>query len=393
MASEILAGMLAQGAGSLIGAGASLWAQDREQKWSAEQAQINRDWESLEADKAREWNLDMWNLQNEYNDPRNQYNRLQQLGINDASIMQMMSGNGAAGNASNVATQSAPASAPAAGQGSVANRLGDYLAQIPQSGLELMKSKEDWYNQKMQNWILQNTKDEMVTLKGMEITEANARIKLLAEQAKTQEQETVFRRLQGEMQGLEKKQFEELMDWNIKQAKANYDLTRSQIDKNDVEMNFTLAQQGKIPFEIALLIAQEYYQREAGEHVGDKSLEQYLVGLFGPKIKEMLGLDGEGSSNSSSSDYKGPRIGKNGEIVADQTLFDAWMDFFNKVSTGEIGKRDSRNFMKEMNDLYQRFMSGKLSYEKYNIAVQRVCKHYGISPMSFVKADGIDDTK
>lgn len=39
-------------------------------------------WESAESEKQRQWNLDMWNMQNAYNSPREQMERLRAAGLN-----------------------------------------------------------------------------------------------------------------------------------------------------------------------------------------------------------------------------------------------------------------------------------------------------------------------
>lgn len=366
MASEIIAGMLAQGAGSLLGAGASLWAQHREQNWSAEQAAIDRGFQSEEADKARLWNEAMWNKQNEYNTPLAQYQRLRELGINDASIMGMMSGNGAAGNASSVATQSAPGGAQAAGQGSIAAGLGQYIADIPKAGVELASSSEDVYNKRIQNEIAEETKMDMIRLAHLNVSEAGKRIENLVAQSRSVEQQTRLMRLQTEAQDLNNQQYKRMMDLEVKLAKADYELKVAQIGREEAATSLSLAQQGKIPFDVALVIAQTAYQNEAKEHLGDKTLEQYLVGTLGPIIEKWLGLThGDGDDNGAGN-----------KVVE-------WLkEGLNKVSNtteavGDLGiglhpLEGDKQFRKEMRELSMQYLRGEVSWEEYNKKQQKI---------------------
>lgn len=91
-----------------------------------QQNQLNREWSSEEALKARNhatseriaaqnWNLDMWNLQNEYNDPAAQMERMKNAGINPAAAAQAIAGKGSqAGSVQGSSPGSSPmASSPA----------------------------------------------------------------------------------------------------------------------------------------------------------------------------------------------------------------------------------------------------------------------------------------
>ena len=112
--------------------------QEREQAWNAEQAQINRDYQTSEREAvqayntgereaaqayntsereavqsyntgereaaqayntsereaAQQWNLEMWNKENEYNDPRAQMERMVAAGINPNAVASGIAGNG-----------------------------------------------------------------------------------------------------------------------------------------------------------------------------------------------------------------------------------------------------------------------------------------------------------
>lgn len=84
--SDITGGSLLNG---IIGVGSQLLAnnaaknqQAREQEWSAEQAQINRDYQTSEREAAQQWNLEQWNRENEYNSPAAQMQRAVEAGMN-----------------------------------------------------------------------------------------------------------------------------------------------------------------------------------------------------------------------------------------------------------------------------------------------------------------------
>lgn len=69
----------------------------------------NRLWQSNENAKQRNWTQDMWNKQNEYNDPQNQMNRLKNAGINP----HLAYSNGAPMNTSNAPASTSVGSIPA----------------------------------------------------------------------------------------------------------------------------------------------------------------------------------------------------------------------------------------------------------------------------------------
>lgn len=56
------------------------------QNWNAYQAQLNRDFQREERIAAQDFNLEMWNKQNEYNSPAAQVERLRAAGINPNSV-------------------------------------------------------------------------------------------------------------------------------------------------------------------------------------------------------------------------------------------------------------------------------------------------------------------
>lgn len=74
--------------------------------WQHDEAQINRDFQTSEREAAQKFDLDMWNLNNEYNSPEQQVERLIAAGINPASAF---------GSGNSVATSSPVTTSPMSG--------------------------------------------------------------------------------------------------------------------------------------------------------------------------------------------------------------------------------------------------------------------------------------
>lgn len=71
-------------------------------------ARESRDWQSAENEKARQFQKDMWNLQNEYNSPANQMALYQKAGINPLLIGQNNGPSSAAGSSGTPSMTSSP---------------------------------------------------------------------------------------------------------------------------------------------------------------------------------------------------------------------------------------------------------------------------------------------
>ena len=97
--------------GALIGAGANLIgnlfgkkSNDSANKTNLQIAQMNNEWSERMMQKQMDYNTDMWNKQNEYNDPSKQVERLRAAGINPALAL----GNISTGSAQGVSSPSLP---------------------------------------------------------------------------------------------------------------------------------------------------------------------------------------------------------------------------------------------------------------------------------------------
>lgn len=80
--------------GNVIGAGANIAMNAANNRFNAQQSELNRQYQTAEREAAQEWNLDMWNMQNQYNTPVAQLDRLLAAGINPETAVGMLSENG-----------------------------------------------------------------------------------------------------------------------------------------------------------------------------------------------------------------------------------------------------------------------------------------------------------
>lgn len=100
--------------------------QEREQAFNAEQAQLNRDWQTSEREQQNQWNLDQWNRANEYNSLASQIERALAAGVNPNAVI----GNGA-GVASSPAQGSSIGSGAQASTPSIAGELMEVISGAP----------------------------------------------------------------------------------------------------------------------------------------------------------------------------------------------------------------------------------------------------------------------
>ena len=69
-------GAIIAGGASLLGSALGFGSQKKTNKANMELAKYQNEWQSQENEKAYQRNLQMWNLQNEYNSPTQQMARL-----------------------------------------------------------------------------------------------------------------------------------------------------------------------------------------------------------------------------------------------------------------------------------------------------------------------------
>lgn len=87
---------------------------EKARQFNAEEAEKSRDWQTLEREATQDWNLEQWNRENEYNSPAEQLKRAMEAGINPNSAIQGILGNSQAGEVRTSPQSGAQASGPAA---------------------------------------------------------------------------------------------------------------------------------------------------------------------------------------------------------------------------------------------------------------------------------------
>lgn len=120
---------------------------EKEQEFNAEQAQLNREFQTSERLAAQEYNLDMWNLQNEYNSPEQQLQRLKAAGINpNAMYGSSQLANSASSVAPTTPMSGATASSPSIASAMVANglQLSQMLAQTKNLNADTQLKKQQF---------------------------------------------------------------------------------------------------------------------------------------------------------------------------------------------------------------------------------------------------------
>lgn len=153
---------------AVISAGAGLLGQymgSRQQNRNIDKTnQANIDLTNLRYKKDREMaeyaydkNLEMWEMQNQYNSPEQQMQRFEDAGLNK----HMIYGQGTPGNATSMPTMSEPSyQPPTLDYKGTRNPLGDSLASITGAGrdvLELAQEKERLDVSQVESWLAEET--------------------------------------------------------------------------------------------------------------------------------------------------------------------------------------------------------------------------------------------
>lgn len=98
-------GAIIAGGASLLGSALGFGSQKKTNKANMELAKYQNEWQTQENEKAYQRNLQMWNLQNEYNSPTQQMARLRSAGLNPNLVY----GSGVTGNSAGSTPQYQPA--------------------------------------------------------------------------------------------------------------------------------------------------------------------------------------------------------------------------------------------------------------------------------------------
>ena len=284
------------GAGSIIGSGIGAIttgienAKDR--KWNEEQAALNREYQTSEREAtqdyntsereaaqsyntsereaAQDWNLEMWNLENAYNDPSAQMERMVAAGINPNSVAQGMAGNGStAGSVQGSSGQSVSGASSSPGSGSVASSnvrpgsMADILANSVNTMWQNLGLQKDLAGKQLDNELKDKelgifdekwniTKEEINSR--IELAKADAKDKEAAKDLKVQQFEFLenMNPIQLQMANamyLKTKSEVDYIDQKIENLKKEYNLTEEQIKESQ-------ARQANIEADTALKNAQ-----------------------------------------------------------------------------------------------------------------------------------------
>ena len=111
--------------GTMISLSVSNKSQRDEMKYNAEQAQINRDFQREEREQSQEFEVDMWNKNNEYNSIGSQLERAKAAGVSPNAVI--------GGNYTTVASQPVTTSPANGSQASYSSGLPSSLAGLGSS--------------------------------------------------------------------------------------------------------------------------------------------------------------------------------------------------------------------------------------------------------------------
>lgn len=256
---DILTGGAGSVIGSLVGAGAGVLMQNSQNKFNANQAALNRQFQTAEREAVQDWNLAQWNRQNEYNSPAAQYERLLKTGMNPVSALGMLSENGnVAGQLSSVPQAGSQAEAAGNGLGSsLANMFGDLGSRFNES--ELARSQV--VAQDMANYYKPFDKE-------FEYKQAEAAIYQSVKSGELDEaQAHQIRELLPLVKGKSIMEIQEIAQ-SIEESQARIDEIMSQIDLNDAQTVTELYKQ-------KLISAQTYEAYTASNLNIAKSEEAY----------------------------------------------------------------------------------------------------------------------
>lgn len=168
---------------------------EKARDFNAAEAEKNRDFQTSEREAAQQWDLEMWNKNNEYNSPVEQMNRMLEAGINpNTAVGQIQGGNASAPTTS--AQSGSAASGPAAsgsfsGGAPGTTNFGTGLLQAKQMHLGLEKIQEDiestrlanaW--QKIQNKYAEGNADIDLKTKQVLYDKANQEVRKLEKECK-----------------------------------------------------------------------------------------------------------------------------------------------------------------------------------------------------------------
>lgn len=143
----------------LMSAGVGAFTGIGESYFNAQEAQKNRDFQREERIASQQFNLDMWNMNNEYNSLSSQIDRAKEAGVNPNAIL---------GNGSNVASQPVKTNPMSGAQASYNSGMPAALLSQAKTIAEIEKIKAETKGKNLENDFFQKTFDERVKQVGLE---------------------------------------------------------------------------------------------------------------------------------------------------------------------------------------------------------------------------------
>lgn len=143
----------------LMSAGVGAFTGIGESYFNAQEAQKNRDFQREERIASQQFNLDMWNMNNEYNSLSSQIDRAKEAGVNPNAIL---------GNGSNVASQPVKTTPMSGAQASYNSGFPSALLSQAKTIAEIEKIKAETKGKNLENDFFQKTLDERVKQLGLQ---------------------------------------------------------------------------------------------------------------------------------------------------------------------------------------------------------------------------------
>lgn len=236
--------VLGQLASQLIGGGINLAGASMTNSSNARQAAVNRAFQREERELQNQWNLDMWNMSNEYNDATSQMERMVAAGINPSAAAQGISG-------SPVSATPAQGSTPGAGaQATMQNPISDSLVSMIGNSVNTFwqneKVKQEAEGQSIANRMASNDAEVSDALVAKRVEKFDAEVdKMKADSQISRDQAEILRSTKQTLIGKTKaelnvlnQQLQESIEkvLNMQEERKNLVKQREKMD-SDIEVN------------------------------------------------------------------------------------------------------------------------------------------------------------
>lgn len=198
----ILSSLLSAGS-SAVGSVAGLIGQGEAQRFQSSEAAKARNFAADQAQLERDFNLEMWNKNNEYNDPSAELSRLLATGMNPSTALGMMSGQNSV--AQLASSSASPAGIAAAGVGNSAGEIAaGLIGGIPRSIADVYKTMQEGKGQELINRFTPEQQRKIIDKMNAEIS------KLEEDKAVSHETAEQIRKLTPKLVNLKEAEYQEI---------------------------------------------------------------------------------------------------------------------------------------------------------------------------------------